>query len=169
MIIWLTGLPCSGKTTIAYALAARLRQECLQVEVLDGDDIRPRFWSELGFSRQERDINVLRFAALACMFSNHGIIAIVSVVSPHRATRDAIHKIAADFLEVYVNASLEVCEARDVKGMYKRARAGEIKNFTGLDGSYEKPLNPDVECATDRETVEECVIKILAKIQEKQQ
>ncbi len=161
MTIWLTGLPCSGKTTLGRAVAERLLAAGGKVELLDGDALRRDLCKDLGFSRSDREENIRRIGSLAEALARNGVVAVVSVVSPYRAMRDEIRSGSSDFIEVYVNAPLAVCEVRDVKGMYRRARLGELTGFTGVDDPYEPPLNPEVECQKDRETVEESVEKIL--------
>jgi adenylylsulfate kinase len=160
MVIWLTGLPCSGKTTLGLALTERLKSAGIKVELLDGDAVRAELWPELGFNSWDRDKNVHRFGFLAGMLSRQGIIAVVSAVSPYRAARELVRKANPDFIEVYVNAPLAICEKRDVKGMYHRARMGELDGFTGVGDPYERPVDYEVECFTDRETVDQCVDKI---------
>lgn len=164
MTIWLTGLSSAGKTTISRALSQRLRALGYKVEALDGDEIRQVIGQDLGFSRQDRDRNIRRLAFVATLLADHGVVVIVSAISPYRSTRDEARASIGEFIEVYVNAPLEVCEMRDVKGLYRKARAGEIRGFTGIDDPYEPPLSPEVEFRTDVETIEECVEKILRKI-----
>jgi adenylylsulfate kinase len=166
MIIWLTGLPCSGKTTLGVAVTMRLRSGGWQVELIDGDLIRRNLWPELGFSKAERDENVRRFGYLAEILSRHDIIPVVCAVSPYRESRDRLRRESSRFVEVYVNAPVEVCEERDVKGMYKKARAGELPDFTGVTDPYEPPLKPEVECFTAQESVEESASKIVQAVHE---
>jgi|SRR5580698_276989 adenylylsulfate kinase len=161
MVIWLTGLSSAGKTTLGKDLLERLRAQGKNVEMLDGDVIRQQICKDLGFSRADRDENVRRIAFVADLLARNGIIVIVSAISPYRAARDEVRHRTPKFIEVYVNAPLEVCELRDVKGLYKKARAGEICEFTGIDDAYEPPLQPEVECRTDLESVEESIEKIL--------
>jgi adenylylsulfate kinase len=161
MVIWLTGLSSAGKTTLGKDLLERLRAQGKNVEMLDGDVIRQQICKDLGFSRADRDENVRRIAFVADLLARNGIIVIVSAISPYRAARDEVRHRTPKFIEVYVNAPLEVCELRDVKGLYKKARAGEIREFTGIDDAYEPPLQPEVECRTDLESVEESIEKIL--------
>ena len=164
MTVWLTGLPCAGKTTLGLALTERLKASGFKAEFLDGDTIRRELWRDLGYSRTDREENVRRFGFVAELLGRNGVIAVVSAVSPYRASRERVRRASTRFLEVYVNAPLAVCEQRDVKGMYQRARAGELTGFTGVDDPYEAPLDPEVECRTDVETVEESVAKILARV-----
>lgn len=161
-VIWLTGLSSAGKTTIARELYAQLSALRVPVELLDGDEVRTTLCRGLGFSKEDRDENVRRIGFVARLLARHGVIAIVSAISPYRNTRDELRAQIASFVEVYVNAPLAVCEQRDVKGLYKRARNGDIKAFTGIDDPYEPPPAPEVECRTDQETVHESAAKILA-------
>jgi adenylylsulfate kinase len=161
MTIWLTGLSGAGKTTIARALANELRQTGATVEILDGDEIRKTIGNTLGFSKDDRDENIRRISVLALAQTITGAISIVSVISPYRNARDNARKTIGSFIEVYVNAPLEICEQRDTKDLYRRARSGEIANFTGVSDPYEAPLHHEIECKTDRETIEESVSKIL--------
>ncbi|MCF6192527.1 MAG: adenylyl-sulfate kinase [Candidatus Hydrothermae bacterium] len=160
--IWLTGLSGAGKSTIARILEKELRARGEKVEVLDGDIIRTNLSRGLGFSKEDRDENIRRIGFVAHLLTRNGVKVIVAAISPYRAVRQEVRERIGDFVEVYVNAPLEVCEERDVKGLYRRARAGEIKNFTGIDDPYEPPDHPEVECRTDQETPEESAQKILA-------
>ena len=160
-IVWLTGLPCSGKTTIALALQEKLHLANVAAEVLDGDQIRAQFWPDLKFTRPDREENIRRLGALASMFAKNGVIAIVAAVSPYRAVRNEVRaRAGCAFFEVYVNASLETCQLRDVKGMYKKARLGSIESFTGISDLFEPPEEAIVECLTEEEEVDESVFKI---------
>ena len=164
--IWFTGLSCSGKTTLSRVLEAELRKRGLtKIEVLDGDLIRTHLSKGLGFSKEDRDTNIKRIGFVCKLLSRNGVIAIAAAISPYRETRDYNRKEIGDFVEVYCRASLEVCIQRDVKGLYKKALAGEIKNYTGIDDPYEEPLNPEVVLETDRETPEESVKKIVRKLE----
>jgi len=165
--IWLTGLSGAGKSTIALALAEVLREKGAQrLELLDGDIVRQNLTKGLGFSKEDRDENIRRIGFVAHLLTRNGVIVLVSAISPYREIRQEVSDRIGDFIEVYVNAPLEVCEQRDVKGLYKKARSGEIKQFTGISDPYDSPLNPTVECRTDRETVAQSVQKILDKITE---
>jgi len=164
LTVWFTGLSGAGKSTLCRAVYERLWAKGLRVEMLDGDEMRRHLTSDLGFSRIDRDENIRRIGFVAEMLARNGVIALVSVISPYRTVRDEIRSKTVNFVEVYVNAPLEVCEARDPKGLYRKARAGEIRGFTGVDDPYEAPLRPEVECRTDLETVSESVGKILAAI-----
>jgi adenylylsulfate kinase len=163
--LWFTGLSGSGKTTIAKAVEYELRSRHCQVEMLDGDVIRTNLSKGLSFSKEDRDINVRRIGFVANLLSRNGVVAITAAISPYRAVRDEIRQNTENFIEVYVNAPLEICEARDVKGLYAKARAGEIKNFTGIDDPYEEPLNPDVVCYTAQESIDISVSKVLTELE----
>ena len=166
VIIWLTGLSGAGKTTIANRLKDIISQRDLNVEVLDGDVIRTNLSQGLGFSKSDRDINIRRVGYVANLLSRNGVIVIVAAISPYREVRDEIKAISHNFMEVYVNAPIEICESRDVKGLYAAARSGKLKGFTGFDDPYEVPLNPDVICYSDRESVDESVSKIIHALDE---
>ena len=162
--IWLTGLSGSGKTTIASITAKNLRDLGYGVEVLDGDDVRHNLASELGFDKKDRDENIRRIGFVANLLTRNNVIVIVSAISPYRDIREEMRQHIGSFVEVFVNSPLEVCERRDVKGLYKKARDGALKNFTGIDNPYEPPLNAEVECKTDQESIIESSTKILAKL-----
>ena len=150
--LWFTGLSGSGKTTISQALEAKLRAAGVKLEVPDGDIVRTNLTKGLGFSKEDRDENVRRIGFVSHLLTRNGVIVLVSAISPYRDVREQVRQRVGDFIEVYANASVEVCESRDVKGLYKRARSGEIKNFTGISDPYEEPLNPEVNCDTENET-----------------
>jgi adenylylsulfate kinase len=162
--LWLTGLSGSGKTTISSVVAERLKALGYGVEVLDGDMVRQNLASELGFSKKDRDENIRRIAFVAHLLTRNNVIVIVAAISPYRALREEIRQRIGDFVEVFVNSPLEVCEKRDIKGLYKKARTGLVKNFTGVDDPYEPPLNAEIECKTDQESIIESSTKILAKL-----
>jgi len=163
MCIWLTGRPCSGKTTIALALYQHLTNAGKTVTLLDGDQVRPILCPDLGFSEQDRLNNLRRIAFVAREIVRHRGLVVTATVSPFVAHRQIIRGSfnPGDFIQVYVKASPEECERRDVKGMYARARRGEIGNFTGISSPYEEPLDSEVECDTQRLQVSQCVKKIL--------
>jgi adenylylsulfate kinase len=158
-VIWLTGLSGSGKSTIAQHLERRLYNEGFFAQVLDGDNIRSGINSNLGFSPEDRTENIRRIAEIAKLYLNSGIITLNSFISPTVEIRQQAREIigADDFIEVYINAPIEVCEERDVKGLYKKARAGEIRGFTGIDAPYEAPENPDIEIRTDERSLSESI------------
>ena len=163
--IWLTGLSGAGKTTIGAILERELRSRGLRVEVLDGDVVRTHLTSGLGFSREDRDTNVRRVGWVCQLLSRNDVVAIASVISPYRAIRDEIRAAIGRFVEVHVEAPLEVLAGRDPKGLYRRAMAGEVANFTGVTDPYEPPLRPEVTCHTDgRETPEQSAAKVLARL-----
>ena len=159
--VWFTGLPCSGKTTIADKLETILRERGKKVERLDGDIVRKGLTQDLGFSKEDRDKNIERVTFVAKLLTRNEVIVLATFVSPYLERRRKTRKEIGEFIEVYVKASIEECIKRDVKGMYKKALAGEIKNFTGIDDPYEEPSNPEVIVDTDIETVEESVNKVL--------
>jgi adenylylsulfate kinase len=166
-VLWLTGLSGSGKSTIAQALERKLYNEGYFAQVLDGDNIRSGINANLGFSMEDRVENILRIAEVAKLYLNSGVITLNSFISPTIAIRNDARSVigAADFLEIYVNAPLEVCEARDVKGLYKKARKGEIRGFTGIDSPYEAPGNPFLEIKTGELNLEESVDLIFEKLE----
>ncbi|MEQ8961538.1 MAG: adenylyl-sulfate kinase [Coleofasciculus sp. C2-GNP5-27] len=164
--IWFTGLSGAGKTTITQALAKTLQEKECKLEVLDGDIVRQNLTKGLGFSKEDRDENIRRIGFVSHLLTRNGVIVLVSAISPYREIREEVRQRIGDFIEVYVNAPLATCEERDVKGLYKRARAGEILGFTGIDDPYEPPLNPEVECRTDLEELSESVAKVLQKLEE---
>lgn len=157
--LWLTGLSSAGKSTIALGLERRLFNEGFFAQVLDGDNLRSGINNNLGFSPEDRQENIRRVAEIARLYLNAGIIAINSFISPSREMREQAQSIigAADFLEIYINAPLDVCEQRDVKGLYKKARNGEIKDFTGVDAPYEAPEAPALEIRTAEISIPEAI------------
>ena len=164
--VWFTGFSGAGKSTIATALTKELKSQGYGIEVLDGDEIRENLTKGLGFSKQDRDLNIRRIGFVAKLLARNGVVVLVPVISPYRAIRDEMRAQIGHFVEVFVNAPIEVCEQRDVKGLYKKVRAGEIKQFTGIDDPYEPPLNPEIECRTDLEELHESVAKIINKLRE---
>jgi adenylylsulfate kinase len=162
--LWFTGLSGSGKTTISKEVERELKARDCLVEVLDGDVVRTHLSKGLSFSKEDRDTNIRRIGFVANLLSRNGVVAITAAISPYRATRDEVRRVSENFIEVYVNAPLEVCEKRDVKGLYAMARAGEIRGFTGIDDPYEEPLNPEIVCYTAKETVEESVAKVINQL-----
>ncbi len=167
--IWLTGLSGSGKSTIAVAAEAALVERGRLAYVLDGDNIRHGLNRNLGFSPMDRTENIRRIGEVARLFTDAGVVVITSFISPYRADRDAVRAMMADgdFIEVYVAASLETCESRDVKGLYAKARAGEIPEFTGISAPYEAPERPELVLDTRSQSVEESVAHLLGYLEEK--
>lgn len=157
--LWLTGLSAAGKTTLAYALADALAARGVACEVLDGDVVRQNLSRDLGFSREDRRENIRRVAHACRQINDAGTCAIAALISPYREDRQLARRTvgASRFFEVYVATPLTVCEARDAKGLYRRARAGEIANFTGISDSYDVPLNPDLAFDTSRQPTDECI------------
>jgi adenylyl-sulfate kinase len=166
-VVWLTGFSAAGKSTIAVALERQLFRLGCRALVLDGDVVRQGLCSDLGFSERDRHENIRRVGEVAKLFSEMGFICIAAFISPHRADRLKVRQIMAEgnFVEVFVNAPLSVCEARDPKGLYAKARENKIKNFTGISAPYEPPMNPEIELRTDKLTIAEAVEKILRHLQ----
>jgi adenylylsulfate kinase len=162
-VIWMSGLSCAGKSTIAAELEKELFKKGYVTQILDGDNIRMGLNKNLGFSEEDRNENLRRIAELSKLFINCGIITINSFISPTEEARKRAKSIIGeeDFIEVYINAPIEVCEQRDTKGLYKKARQGLIKNFTGIDSLFEPPNNPDIEIRTDLLTVKESIDKLV--------
>lgn len=164
--LWLTGLSGAGKSTIAQRISEELAIRKIKHEVLDGDVIRTNLSKGLGFSREDRNTNIRRIGFVCNLLSRNGIVAVTAAISPYQSIREENRKLIDNFVEVYVKCPLEICEARDVKGLYKKARAGEIREFTGISDPYEEPVNPEVICETNRESVEDSVEKILYKLKD---
>jgi len=160
--VWFTGLPCAGKTTASGAVASQLRACGLRVELLDADALRLTISRGLGFSKEDRGENVRRIGYVCGLLAPHGVVVLVSAIAPYRELRAEIRAQLGRFVEVYVNAPLAVCEERDVKGLYRRARLGEMHGLTGVDAPYEPPESPEVECRTDLETIEQSAAKVVA-------
>jgi len=166
--LWFTGLPCSGKSTLAGIVAGELKRRERFVEILDGDEVRKHLTKGLGFSREDRDENIRRIGYVCRLLSRNGAIAIAAAISPYRAVRDEVragHE-AGRFLEVFVNTPLEVCIRRDVKGMYKKALAGELKNFTGIDDPYEPPVMPELIIDAAAEPEEHSATRIVTRLEQ---
>ena len=163
IVLWFTGLSGSGKSTIAHALEEKLFQKGCRTFVLDGDNVRHGLNSNLDFSEKGRTENIRRISEVSKLMMESGLIVMTAFISPFSKDRDEARKLISndDFIEIYCKASLETCEARDVKGLYKRARAGEIKNYTGIDSPYEKPEKPELVIDTDQQSLEESISNIL--------
>ena len=161
MTIWLTGLSSAGKSTLGQALFDRLWARGGKVELLDGDTVRRNLCKGLGFNKEDRDENIRRIGFVADLLTRNGVVVVVCAISPYRAIREEVRRQIGDFIEVYVNAPLAVCEQRDVKGLYSKARSGKLPGFTGIDDPYEPPENPEVECRTDLESPQESVERVL--------
>jgi adenylyl-sulfate kinase len=164
-VIWFTGLSSSGKTTLSESIYERLWSVGHRVELLDGDEVRLHLSRGLGFSKEDRDENIRRIGFVAELLARQGVIVLVSAISPYREARNEVRSRIAKFLEVYVNAPLRICEERDVKGLYRKARRGALSHFTGIDDPYEPPIDPDIECRTDLETVADCTDRLVAHIE----
>jgi adenylyl-sulfate kinase len=165
--VWMTGLSGAGKTTITHLLERELRARGRAVEVLDGDVVRTHLSKGLGFSRADRDTNILRIAFVCSLLTRHGVAVISAAISPYAEARQQAREQIGEFVEVYVCCPIEELARRDVKGLYAKALRGEIANFTGISDPYEPPENPDVIVRTDRESVEESVAKILTALEER--
>lgn len=159
--LWLTGLSGAGKTTVAVALENELHERGLLIERLDGDTVREGLTRDLGFSKEDRDKNIERVSFVARLLSRNRVGVVASFISPYREARDKVRELTTNFIEVYVNAPLEVCASRDVKGLYAKAFAGQIQGFTGVNDPYEAPENPEIVLHTDKETLEQSVGKIV--------
>jgi adenylylsulfate kinase len=166
--LWFTGLSGAGKSTIAEIVMAELRARGHRVDLLDGDEIRENLSKGLGFSKEDRDINIRRIGYVAWLLARNGVVAITAAISPYRAVRDEIREMIGEgFIEVYVDTPLEVCEDRDVKGLYKKARAGEIGQFTGISDPYEPPLNPEVALPTHDRHPEKSAAELINYLEER--
>jgi adenylylsulfate kinase len=163
-VLWFTGLSGSGKSTIATRVRAELESRGVEVEYLDGDALREVF-PNTGFTRAEREEHLRRTGYMASRLAAHGVTVVASLVSPYRESRDFIRKLCREFVEIYVATPLEECERRDVKGLYARARRGELRNFTGIDDPYEPPETPELTLDTRVLSVEQCVAEVLARFE----
>ena len=162
-VLWFTGLSGSGKSTLAHAVEEKLFEMGIHTYVLDGDNIRRGINKDLDFSQEDREENIRRIGEISKLFVDAGIIVLSAFISPYKKDREFVRNLLeeGEFIEIYVKCSLDVCEQRDVKGLYKKARQGIIKNFTGIDDPYEEPENPEIVVETDKETLEESVEKII--------
>ena len=169
VILWFTGLSGAGKSTLAHAIEAELYQRGCRTFVLDGDNIRHGLSSNLGFSKPDRKENIRRIGEVAKLMMEAGLITLTAFISPYREDRIYARNLIShgNFIEIYCKASLKTCEARDVKGLYKKARAGEIKNYTGIDSYYEAPVNPELVVDTDRLNLEDSIEKIIQLLDER--
>ncbi|ACO03782.1 MAG TPA: adenylyl-sulfate kinase [Persephonella sp.] len=168
-ILWFTGLSGSGKSTLAHAVEEKLFEMGVHTYVLDGDNVRRGINKDLGFSEEDRKENIRRIGEISKLFVDAGIIVLSAFISPYRRDREFVRNLVEkdEFIEIYVKCPLEVCETRDVKGLYKKAREGLIKNFTGIDDPYEEPENPEIVVETDKEPLEESVEKIIGYLRKK--
>jgi adenylyl-sulfate kinase len=166
VVLWFTGLSGAGKSTLAEAVVPKLRALGKRVEFLDGDIVRTHLSKGLGFSREDRDINIARIAFVAHLLARNGVFVLVAAISPFRETRENARALIGDFVEVHVAPPLEECIRRDVKGLYAKAMAGEIQQFTGISDPYEEPLNPELRLDTSKGTIDDATSKILAKLRE---
>ncbi len=164
--LWFTGLSGAGKTTIAEIVEKELRERFGKVEVLDGDIVRTNLSKGLGFSREDRNVNVLRIGFVANLLTRNGVAVIVSAISPYKEARDQVRRRIIDFVEVFVDAPLEVCAERDVKGLYKKAFAGEIEQFTGVSDPYEPPAAPELHIKTNEEEPHESARRVVVRLEE---
>ena len=167
-VLWFTGLSGAGKSTVARALLAKLASRGQRVELLDGDEVRTNLCQDLGFSREDRDTNIARIGYVAGKLAKHGVAVLVAAISPYREARDRVRAGVDNFVEVHVAAPLSTCAERDVKGLYAKALAGEIKNFTGVSDPYEPPLDPEIVLHTEAESVDDSVHQILAWLEANQ-
>jgi len=164
-VVWFTGLSGAGKTTLAEAVAAELAGRGQDVEVLDGDQVRVTLGQGLGFSRADRDTNIARIGWVAGRLAAHGVVVLVAAISPYREARDQVRTQVGAFVEVFVDAPVQTCIHRDVKGLYARALAGQLPHFTGISDPYEPPPDPEVTVRTDREPVGACVRRVVAALE----
>ncbi len=164
--LWFTGLPCSGKTTLGDAVAEDLRKRGMKVERLDGDIVRKSLTRDLGFSKEDRELNIERVTYVSKLLTRNGVAVLSTFVSPYNKIREKSRKEIGEYILVYVKCSVDECERRDIKGMWAKARTGEIKGFTGIDDPFEEPINPEIIIETDKETVEESTNIILEYLEE---
>lgn len=164
--LWFTGLPCSGKSAVADKVAEILKERGLRAERLDGDIVRQSLTRDLGFSKADRDENIRRVTFVAKLLTRNGVAVLTSFISPYKEIREESRREIGTFLEVYTKCALEVCIERDVKGMYKKAMRGEIKEFTGVSDPYEEPVNPEILLETDKETLDESAAKVISRLEE---
>jgi adenylyl-sulfate kinase len=168
IVIWLTGLPCSGKTSISKEIEKYFKENNFPIQRLDGDIVRKTISNDLGFSKEDRDLNIERLSYIAQMLSENGVNVVSAFVSPYQKMRDFTRSLCENFIEVYVDCGIDECKRRDVKGMYAKAIKGEIKDFTGVDDPYEIPKNPEITVNTEKESLEESSKKIIDYIKNNQ-
>lgn len=166
LTLWLTGYSGSGKSSISWGLSQQLAKRNIPFEILDGDLIRESLSKDLGFSQEDRCENIKRIGFVAELLSRNGVFVIVSAISPYKSARQKVREKIKNFIEVYVNCSIEECERRDTKGLYKKAKSGLLSNFTGYDSPYEAPDNPEIICCTENEDLQDSVNKIITYLQE---
>ncbi len=166
-VLWMTGLSGAGKTTLAVALEEVLKARGMRIERLDGDTVREGLTRDLGFSKEDRDKNIERVTFVAKLLSRNGVGVVASFISPYAAMREHVREQTTNFIETYIDAPLEVVEGRDVKGWYAKARAGLVKNFTGIDDPFEAPESPDLHVRTDQGTMEECLAQIVSYLEQR--
>ena len=166
-VLWMTGLSGAGKTTLAVALETELKARGVRIERLDGDTVREGLTRDLGFSKEDRDKNIERVAFVAKLLSRNNVGVLASFISPYAAMRQHVREHTTNFIETYIDSPLEVVEGRDVKGWYAKARAGLVKNFTGIDDPFEAPEAPELHIRTDQGTMEECLAQIVAYLEAK--
>jgi adenylyl-sulfate kinase len=164
LTVWFTGLSGCGKTTIGRSVYTELLAQGIRAEFLDADDLRKHLNRDLGFSKEDRDENIRRIGFVAHLLTRSGIVALVAAISPYRSTREEVRRTIGNFLEVYVDTPLSVCERRDPKGLYKKARAGELRGFTGVDDPYEPPLSPEIRCDTNQESLKVSTDKVVSAV-----
>ncbi|HVY29594.1 MAG TPA: adenylyl-sulfate kinase [Polyangiaceae bacterium] len=169
MVVWFTGLSGAGKTTLSVALEKRLRAQGKRVELLDGDVIRERVSTDLGFSREDREKNVERIAFIAHLLARNDVLVLVAAISPYRASREAARRLIGDFIEVHVAPPLAVCVARDSKSLYARALAGELQQLTGVNAPYEAPTNPELRIDTSVTPVDDAVVMLISLVTQREQ
>lgn len=166
IVVWFTGLPCSGKTTLSKELNLKLHSKGFSSSTLDGDEIRKKLWNDLGFSKEDRIENIRRVGEVSKLIAKAGSIAIVALVSPFRLSRKNVRDSleSNQFIEVYLECKLEECEKRDVKGMYAKAKNGKIKNFTGISSEYEPPINPEIHLKTDAQSIKQSIDIVFSRV-----
>jgi adenylylsulfate kinase len=163
--LWFTGLSGAGKSTIAGVVVDALRERGRRVELLDGDEVREHLSKGLGFSKADRDQNIRRIGWVAAVLARNGVVSVTAAISPYRSVRDEVRGWIDNFVEIHVATSLEECEARDVKGLYARARTGEIPEFTGVSDPYEPPLTPELRIDTSGKTPQECAVEVVTYLE----